>query len=759
MMTGSRVRSVGWRCGVLFAAVVAAMGCGGGEAGEGGDGGGGRDGGSGGRGAGGAGTLPVEPVALDAGAFTYALAEGTAALPLWTTPPTRKTTAADRAPEGEARSGLALSAARHEFEPVELVLGPASGRVTVEVAEFPDLGAGQRVELAVAGYELGREETLTPLANGDSVTLDPGQGTPLWLTVYVPDGAPAGEHQTTLTLTPEGGDPIAVPVTLTVFDFALPAEIHFSSQLNLSIGALRGDSVEAQKTLLFEHRLTPASATWPSGFGWQITWDNASSPTRCSALYDEPDEGAEYSIGALARRYLLGEGWNGVGFPDSEIFQFVDNSTPRPATFCGLDRGDHYGTDAYNAEWSQWLAALDAYLVEQGLADRVYYYVQNEPQDEEDHRLAAYLCRLTRAAAPHLRIAVSDEPKPEIAEDAAGACGYDVWIAHVRAYEEDYAWQRQREHGEQVWFYSLDHDAEPYFNPTRADRPGVDSRIIPWAAWSHRIRGWAYYDGGRFFPGGQPSVRAELLREGFEDYEYLYLANGGAHPGVDEASAVDATVASVAASMTSYTKDPDALMTLRHELGRYLEGSRDTLPVLEVESIRPRGAYYINFQDPGGEPGAEPLVIDGDTYLKVGWGAYDAALGYGWAGEFIDDPSIALYGYDEVEGYDERQRSYVYDDYGRDNLFEFALAPGTYAVTVGVGRPARGYPGDPHHVSVEGQRIIDDEPTTDAAPTLERTVTLDVTDGSLSLVAGGRSATTGDYAYTFLAYLVIEPVE
>ena len=29
---------------------------------------------------------------------------------------------------------------------------------------------------------------------------------------------------------------------------------------------------------------------------------------------------------------------------------FVDNSTPRPQTLCGIDRGDHYGTDAYNAE-------------------------------------------------------------------------------------------------------------------------------------------------------------------------------------------------------------------------------------------------------------------------------------------------------------------------------------------------------------------------------------------------------------------------
>ncbi len=704
-------------------------------------------------------TVPTEPVSLDEGAFTYALSEGTETLELWTTPVTHKTTSMDRLPEGTPRSGLALSAARNEFEPVELVLGPATGTVSVEIDEFPDLGSSQRLGLAVARYESGREEVLEPIASGDSVSLDSNQGTPLWITVYVPDSAPAGEHTTELTLTPSGGEAITVPITLTVFDFALPEEIHFKSQLNLSVRSLAGDSVDEQKALLFEHRLTPASATWPSGFAWYITWDNESSPTQCSALYDEPDEEEAYSIGHLGPRYLLGEGWNGTGFPDSEIFQFVDNSTPRPDTLCGISRGDHYGSDAYNAEWSDWLSALDSYLVDGGFADRVYYYVQNEPQDEEDYRLAAHLCRLTRAAAPNLRIAVSEEPKPEIAEDAGGSCGYDIWIAHIRAYQEDYAWERQRDHGEEIWFYSLDHDAEPYFNPTSADRPGVDSRIIPWTAWSHRIRGWAYYDGGRFFPDGHPSVRAELLREGFEDYEYLYLANSGAHPSVDVESDLDATVASVAASMTSFTKDPDALMTLRHELGLYIEGSRDTLPVLQVESSRPRGAYYINFQDPAGEPSADPLVVDGNTYLKVGWAAYDAELGYGWSGEYITDSSIARYGYDEVDGFDERQRSYVYDDYGRDNLFEFDLAPGQYTVTVGVGRPAHGYPNDPHNVSIEGERIIDDEATTDAEPTLERTVTLDITDGNLSMIVGGRSASTGDYAYTFLEYLDIEPVE
>ena len=723
---------------------------------------GGSGGGSGGSGGGsGGGGDPTEPVVLDPTDFTYSLEESPGDLPLWTTPATHKLRVGDRPPEA-TRSGLQLSAARREFEPVPLILGPASGSATVHVDPFPNLGDGQRVSLSQVRYEDGWGEFLDPLSDSDAVSLSGDQGAGVWLTVYVPPSAPAGEHTTTLTVTPSGGSAVEIPVTLYVFDFSIPEEVHFATQMNVSVSGLipDGGSEQDAKDLLFEHRFTPKSVTWPSGFNWNITWDNDSAPNRCESFYDEPDEGEAYSIRHLARKYIQGDGWNGIGFPNAMIFQFVNNSTPRPDSFCGISRGDHQGTSEYNAEWSQFLAGLDAYLVDNGYADKAYYYVQNEPQDDDDHRLAAHLCRLTKAAAPHLRIAVSDEPKPEIAEDPDGACGYDIWIAHIRAYKEDYAWERQRDHGETVWFYSLDHDPDPYFNPTRVDVQGMHQRIIPWTAWVHRITGWAYYDAGRFFDGSRPTVRAELLREGFEDYEYLYLANGGAHPRVDETANADPTVKSVTSGMTSWNKDPDALMALRHELGKYIEGTRDTLPVLEVETnARPRAAYYLNFQDPDGSPQDDPLVVDGHEYMKIGWPAWDDDEGLGWYGEHIDDSGIARFGYDDVAGYSEAQKSYVYDDYGRNNLFEFAIENGTYEVTIGVGRPARGYANDPHTAIVEGIRMVDDEVTTDAAPTIERTETIELSDGKLSVEVGGKSPSTNNWSYTFLSYIAIEPVD
>lgn len=698
----------------------------------------------------------VTPMQLPAGEFTYTLSESTTSLPLWTTPVTNKLTIGSRPPENR-KSGLAISAARNEFESIQLVVGPHSGEITIATTGFENL-ANQRVQLAVAEYQHGWVENLRPVASGTTFSLSEGHGVPIWLTVYIPKDAAPGVHPGELLISTNSSK-VAVPIELYVFDFALPDEIHFATQLNVSISSLMGNSDEdAVKTMLFEHRMTPKSVTWPSGFNWGITWENSNAPATCEQFYDEPDEGARYSIGALALKYILGEGWNDIGFPNAMLFQFVDNNTPRPSSFCGVSRGDHYGSDLYNDEWRMWLSALDDYLVSNGLSDKAYYYVQNEPQNADDEALAAYLCRLTKAAAPHLRIAVSEEPKASIAEDEGAACGYDIWIAHVRAYEQNYAWQRQAEYGEQVWFYSLDHDPAPYFNPTAIDNQGMHQRIIPWAAWSHRITGWAYYDAGRYFDSdGTPGVRAELLREGFEDYEYLWLANGGAHPMVNTSAVVDATVKSVAPSMVSWTKDADALMTVRHQLGLFIEGSVAELPVLQVASSRPAGNYYINFQDPGGEPSAAPLVVDDKEYIKIGWNQYDAALGYGWAGEYMGT-DILMTGFASAAGFNEVQRSYIYDDYGRDNLFEFDLAPGTYNISVGVGMAGRAYDGQPHNLSIEGEKVIDDEPTTADQTLLERTVTMEIFDGSLSMVAGGRSAAIDDYSYTFVSYLEIELV-
>lgn len=119
-------------------------------------------------------------------------------------------------------------------------------------------------------------------------------------------------------------------------------------------------------------------------------------------------------------------------------------------------------------------------------------------------------------------------------------------------------------------------------------------------------------------------------------------------------------------------RDYGAVMSLRDGLGKFIEGSSTTLPVVQVDNKakRPRGEYYISFQDPAGSPTANPLIINGKTYIKIGWNAFtESSPYYGWTGENVANPSIALSGYDDVSGYSEASKSYIYDDYGRMAVF------------------------------------------------------------------------------------------
>eukprot|EP01156_Anaeramoeba_ignava_P020521 Anaeramoba_ignava/c16137_g1_i1.p1 GENE.c16137_g1_i1~~c16137_g1_i1.p1 ORF type:complete len:658 (+),score=155.99 c16137_g1_i1:2369-4342(+) len=643
---------------------------------------------------------------------------------------------------------ISFFAAKNEYEHFKLIIGPGSGTYALSVQNFTSLGTDQKVQIRVASFDqtTGFEDTLTPVNSGETITLNPSLCTPIWITVYVPKTATGKQtYYSTFSIGSTN-----LQMQLYVYDFSIPEDFHFRTQVNIGVGS------DAQMTELHDYRFTPKSATWPSSFKYTFTWETAASGDPiCTNFYDESDQGV-WGIHYLAGRYLNGTGWGGRKWTTAMGFQFVDNSTPRPSSFCGISRGStHEGTEAYNTAWCQYLTALNNYLVENGFQDQVYYYVQNEPNDQAAWDLAHFLCNLTKHAAPNLRIAVSEEPTDKIIQSTGpDPCGYDIWISYIQAYKHKFAIQRQKATGEEVWFYSLDQDVEPYFNPMEIGYRGLHDRIIPWISWTMRSTGWAYYAFSRFYDSNsRPTVRAELLREGIEDYEYLYRANGNNQPQPGTPNAVDAVSFSVAKTLTDWFQPSFALQELKHQLGLYNEGSRATLPILIYNTtINPRGSYYINFQ--GSSPTADPLVYDGKTWIKMTWCNFDSTLGYGF---YSTEMGQARTGYASTS-HSVVENSFIYNDYGRLTLFLFALENGRYNVTISVGYPDRGYANDPHNAWVEGVKLIDDVVTTSVNSILTNSTIIDLNDGYLSLEFGGRSESIDDYAYTFMEYMMIEPV-
>jgi hypothetical protein len=741
---------------------------------------------------GGSGTGGVGPTCTDctpAGTMVYALPSPAGAT-IWTAT-TMDKVLREAAPPTATGPSIQMFAAKNEFEPFQIVLrADAGGAASLSMSAFQGPSAVSRVEIQRVGYVQVASpsdpgsipssripDPLEPTSFGAAETLPAGENQPFWITVYVPPGAAAGDYSATLTVGIAGGS-VDIPVALHVFDFALPAEIGFDGNWNGSMEALGGgeslDKVQQIKDFFFEHRLVPSSVAWPAGLNYNggINYDCASGTFT--------GDSNPYDFSQLGPKYIDGTGWNGVGFPSFEIMQFVDNSTPRPQTFCDVDRGpDHFGTDAYNAEWSKLLAAIDAYLVQRGWQGKGYYYVQNEPQGTEDYDVAAFLANLTKTAAPNLRMAISEEPKADIVEHpSANGHSYDIWWADLSCFDPSYAAVRQAA-GDTVWWYFLYGDLPPHFNPTTIDHPWIEARIGHWAAWKYRIRGFAYYsltgwgndpysdprpqgtnqngDGFLLYPpvGGQivESIRWALLREGAEDWEYLKLAAAGnvpAAPGSDVGC--DVSVNGAVSSTTSFTRDSSALQHLRNELGAYLGGERNGCPALDstLPGAHPRAATYLNFQDPNGPP-ASPASVNGHDWTAIGWEAYDADEGYGWSGPYIGDSTIMLYSYLADAPVDELQRSIIYDDYGRTDTFNWDIENGRYVVTVSIGFYDRTY--SAQRVVVEGQVLFDNAETNPSTPYLVSSVTVDVSDGNVTIEVGQVDQ------YTMLNWMSIEPAD
>ncbi len=163
----------------------------------------------------------------------------------------------------------------------------------------------------------------------------------------------------------------------------------------------------------------------------------------------------------------------------------------------------------------------------------------------------------------------------------------------------------------------------------------------------------------------------------------------------------------------------------------------------------PRAAYYINFQDPKAEPTADPLIVDGHTWMKIGWDAYDAKLGLGWTGPNIGDPKVMLYRYFPNAPVNELQKSVIYNDYGRVDTFNWDMENGSYKVTVSIGFAMGTY--SKNKVVIEGQPLFDSVETNPTTPYIVKSIVVSVDDGNMTMEAGQKNE------FTMLNWLSIEP--
>ncbi|MBC7289125.1 MAG: hypothetical protein H5T86_14020, partial [Armatimonadetes bacterium] len=122
-----------------------------------------------------------------------------------------------------------------------------------------------------------------PLLEDASINVPAEAAQPIWLTVHIPDDAPAGEYTGTVRVEWEGGR-VDVPVRLRVWPFAVPRERHLYFTNWISVGALsrwyRTEAYSDQFWHIFQNYVANAAAHRQN-----IMWV---SP-RCIRVYREAD--------------------------------------------------------------------------------------------------------------------------------------------------------------------------------------------------------------------------------------------------------------------------------------------------------------------------------------------------------------------------------------------------------------------------------------------------------------------------------------
>ncbi len=446
-----------------------------------------------------------------------------------------------------------LSLAQNECEGFQIIIEAPWRDITIESVEFSALqGSGNHVipadalswrrvdyvETAITPvYPVERiGQYPDPLMPAGRFTVEKGSRVSLWVTLQTKVDSVAGTYHGAVTVRPDGMKPSFVSLTVTVWDFALKDETHLRTLTWLGRPAISSfyqldDSAEDRAQLdnylkryqdiLLQHRLGP---------GGSVAQGLRKSRETGRFDFSEMDSRLER---------LFSKGMN----------VFIMGTAPN------LKRqGKEHYTAEFITEFTERLKAFGDHLRSKGWIDRAYVYVYDEAPESAWPEVKK-MSRAIRAAAPELRIiqCLSDPAGVQALQGFVDV--FDVYIAH---YHQTGVAPLQSE-GTEAWLAVC---CCPADNPNLfIEYPLLDARIIPMFCWKYGVQGFEYWspnhwgrnlgkdiaerwpnapwdpnsfgryngDGYLLYPGPEgvpyPSIRLTALRDGFEDYEYMWTLN------------------------------------------------------------------------------------------------------------------------------------------------------------------------------------------------------------------------------------------
>ncbi len=511
----------------------------------------------------------------------------------WTAPSTVRVMP-QALPEKVEPAAARIALAGREYESFQIVLLRAPdrdpGTMTVKCGELRQAdGAGRIAAENITWHQVGfvKLEQVwphpkvvnrtpgwwpDPLLPVETFTLGPNEAQAIWVTVYCPPGTPAGEYRGMVTVQPERGEGLEVPVSATVYGFDLPVQGHLKTAFALMDGYLEkiygrpltAKLRQAYGDYLLAHRLNPDDI----------------SRTDPPALED------------LEHYYHRGLN----AFNVLNMVQERGNRT----WVCWSP------LKVYTPEFKQHLIErLDPYVAElrkRKLIDKAYIYTFDE-RGEDFYPVIKEYFGMVKERYPEIHTLTT----AKVAQDPGKMKELNVdWNCPLTARYKLEEADRCRAAGLEVWAYVCLGPRFPYAN-WLADDPLIEARVIWWQAFQQKMDGFLYWglniwhrahndhiidpaqgpklkwsittggrhptlhgDGELLYPlkdGPAGCIRLENIRDGLEDYEYLWLL-GERLGSRDEARK---RCEPVTTSLTEFTRDSGRLYAQRDKIAREIE--------------------------------------------------------------------------------------------------------------------------------------------------------------------------------------------
>lgn len=571
--------------------------------------------------------------------FGYRITDDSARVPVWWCDATHKVSPQRVVPR-EGSSAARLSAAKNDFEAVQVVVRPREPLKGLTAAasdlkgpEGAKITAGHVQVLRVAYHFVhhptdssgvrGRwPDALPPLTR--PLDVPAGENQPLWVLVHVPHDARAGDYSGRLTLHAENWS-ARVPIELHVWNFALPARNHIETAFGFSAGDVfryHQLKTEADKRKVLdryfqsfaEHRISPYD--WTPLDPIRVRFLSEADPPRAELDFTAFDRAMSRAVEKYRfTNFRLPIQGMGGG-------TFHSRHEPRIGSFA-----EH--TAEYRAMFSSYVGQLEDHLRDRGWLGMAYVYWFDEPAPRDYAFVTNGMSRLKRYA-PGLQRMLTEEPGKELAGSV------EIWCPVSFHYDHEAADQR-RPHGERFWWYVCTGPKAPYCT-LFIDHPATELRVWLWQTWKRKIAGilvwranywtssaafpdrpqnpyadpmgyvsgystprgvkrfWGNGDGRFIYPpesaavpgvsgdgpileGPVSSIRWEMLREGIEDWEFLYLLRellerDGGRVSAQEKSRFEELLKvpdTISSDMTTFTTDPAPIYARREAIARAIE--------------------------------------------------------------------------------------------------------------------------------------------------------------------------------------------